>query len=132
VIKALQSSDPRIGPDNFNEGWRPDQNVDPRIMVSSTWAFFFKPVPADVHQALTAALLTAWMDKNLQYPIEKHLPMGQHANAYALPRQYADFTGGRVWESSQQFRNAGVSPELVRRLQQWGVAYADRASRIQY
>jgi hypothetical protein len=132
VIKALQSSDPRIGPDNFNEGWRPDQNVDPRIMVSSTWAFFFKPVPADVHQALTAALLTAWMDKNLQYPIEKHLPMGQHANAYALPRQYADFTGGKVWESSQQFRSAGVSPELVRRLQQWGVAYADRASRIQY
>ena len=132
VIKAWQSSDPRIGPDNFNQGWRPDQNVDPRILISSAWTPFFKPLPAETRQALAAALLTAWMDKNLQYPIEKHLPMGQHANAYALPREYTDISGGKVWESSQQFRDAGVSPEVVRRLQQWGAAYKDRASRIQY
>jgi hypothetical protein len=74
------------------------------------------------------------MDKNLQYPIERHLPMGLRSNqhAYALPHEYADISGGKVWEASQQFRNAGVSPELVRRLQQWGLAYADRAARIQY
>jgi hypothetical protein len=132
VIKALQSSDPRIGPDNFNQGWRPDQNVDPRILISSAWAPFFKPFPPETHQALASALLTAWMDKNLQYPIEKHLPMGQHANAYQLPREYTDISGGKVWESSQQFRDAGVSPDAVRRLQQWGLAYKDRASRIQY
>jgi hypothetical protein len=134
VIKALQSTDPRLGPDNLSQGWRPEQNVDPRIMISAAWAPVFKPLPVEVHQALTAALLAAWMDKNLQYPIEKHLPMGLRSNphAYALPHDYADISGGKVWEASQQFRNAGVSPELVRRLQQWGLAYADRAARIQY
>jgi hypothetical protein len=134
VIKALQSTDPQLGPDNLSQGWRPDQNVDPRIMISAAWAPVFKPLPIEVHQALTAALLAAWMDKNLQYPMEKHLPMGlrSSAHAYALPHDYADISGGRVWEASQQFRNAGVSPELVRRLQQWGLAYADRAARIQY
>jgi hypothetical protein len=134
VIKALQSTDPHLGPDNLTQGWRPDQNVDPRIMISAAWAPVFKPLPIEVHQALTAALLAAWMDKNLQYPIEKHLPMGlrSNAHAYALPHDYADISGGKVWEASQQFRNAGVSPELVRRLQQWGLAYTNRAARIQY
>lgn len=134
VTKALQSTDPRLGPDNLGQGWRPDQNVDPRIMISAAWAPVFKPLPIEVRQALTAALLAAWMDKNLQYPIERHLPMGVHSNAYAhaLPHDYANISGGKVWEASQQFRNAGVPPELVRRLQQWGLAYADRAARIQY
>jgi len=134
VIKALQSTDPHLGPDDLSQGWRPEQNVDPRIMVSAAWAPVFKPLPIEVHQALTAALLAAWMDKNLQYPIERHLPMGlrSSAHAYALPHDYADISGGKVWEASQQFRNAGVSPELVRRLQQWGLAYTDRAARIQY
>src|SRR6266478_1302634 len=134
VIKALQSTDPHLGPDNLGQGWRPEQNVDPRIMISAAWAPVFKPLPIEVHQALTAAVLAAWMDKNLQYPIERHLPMGLRSNphAYALPHDYADISGGKVWEASQQFRNAGVSPELVRRLQQWGLAYTDRAARIQY
>jgi hypothetical protein len=134
VIKALQSTDPHLGPDNLGQGWRPEQNVDPRIMISAAWAPVFKPLPIEVHQALTAAVLAAWMDKNLQYPIERHLPMGLRSNphAYALPHDYADISGGKVWEASQQFRNAGVSLELVRRLQQWGLAYTDRAARIQY
>ncbi len=132
VIKALQSTDPRFGPDNLSQGWRPDQNVDPRIMVSPAWAPVFKPLPIEARRALTDAFLAAWMDKNLQYPIEKHLPMGLRSPAYALPHDYTDISGGKVWEASQQFRNAGVSPELVRRLQQWGVAFTDRAARIQY
>src|SRR5207244_3070569 len=69
VIKALQSTDPRLGPDNLRQGWRPDQNIDPRIMLSPLWVPIFKPLPREVHQALTASLLTAWMNKNSQYPI---------------------------------------------------------------
>jgi len=34
VTKALQSSDPQLGPDDYDQGWRPDRNVDPRIMIS--------------------------------------------------------------------------------------------------
>jgi hypothetical protein len=132
VIKSLQSSDPRLGPDNLTQGWRPDQNVDPRIMVSPAWAPIFKPLPVELHRTLTESLLAAWMDKNLQYSMAKHLPMDVHRQAYTAPQSYGDITGGKVWEAAQQFRDAGVSPGLVRRLQQWGIAFTDRAARLQY
>jgi hypothetical protein len=132
VIKALQSSDPHVGPDDLSQGWRPDQNIDPRIMISPVWAPMFKPLPLEVRQALTASLLTAWMDKNLQYPIAKYLPLGERRDAYTPSRTYGDISGGKVWEAAHQFRDAGVAADLIRRLQQWGIAFTDRAARIQY
>ena len=133
VIKALQSTDPHLGPDDYKQGWRPDENVDPRIMVSPVWAPIFKPLPVDVHRALTASLLAAWMDKNLQYPVTKYLPMsGLPASPYTTPYAYRDISGGKVWEAAQQFHNAGVAPELVGRLQAWGIALTERAARLQY
>ncbi|HYL84904.1 MAG TPA: hypothetical protein VE263_11765 [Candidatus Angelobacter sp.] len=132
VIKALQSTDPRLGPDDLRQGWRPDQNIDPRIMISPVWAPIFKSLPIEVHQALTASLLAAWMDKNLQYPIEKYLPLGLRTRDYAPPRTFGNISGGKVWEAAQQFRDAGVPAELVWRLRQWGIVFTDRAARIQY
>ncbi|HET8922170.1 MAG TPA: hypothetical protein VFN26_04150 [Candidatus Acidoferrum sp.] len=133
VTKALQSTDPHLGPDDYKQGWRPEQNIDPRIMISPVWEPIFKPLPIELHRALTASLLTAWMDKNLQYPITKYLPMGGlPERPYAPPQAYGDISGGNVWEAAQQFRDAGVAPELVGRLRQWGIAYADRAARLQY
>ncbi len=132
VTKALQSSDPRLGPDNIKQGWRPNDNIDPRIMISPVWAPFFKPLPAEVHQDLTAAMLAAWMDKNLEYPITKHLPVGVPRRPYTQPGYYGDISGGNVWQSARQFREAGVPDELIQHLQQWGIAYTDRAARIQY
>ena len=132
VVKALQSSDPRVGPEDFSKGWRPDQNIDPRVMVSPVWTPIFKPLPMEVHRALTASMLAAWMEKNLQYPIERYLPMGTSRRAYAAPRSYGEITGGRVWEAAKQFRDAGVPPELVARLQAWGISYHEREVRIQY
>jgi hypothetical protein len=132
VIKALQSTDPRLGPDNYRQGWRPDQNIDPRIMISPIWAPIFKPVPRVVQQALTESLLAAWMDKNLQYPIARYLPLGSPVAPYTPPSKYGEISGGKVWEAAQQFRDAGVGAGLVGRLQQWGIAYNDRAARLQY
>ena len=132
VTKALQSTDPNLGPDNLKQGWRPNDNIDPRIMVSPVWAPTFKPLPTEVRQALTTSFLAAWMDKNLQYPITKHLPVGVPKRPYSQPGSYGDISGGKVWESARQFREAGVPAELVQHLQQWGIAYADRAARIQY
>jgi hypothetical protein len=132
VIKALQSTDPHLGPDDYSQGWRPDQNIDPRIMINPVWAPIFKPLPIEVHQALTASVLAAWMDKNLQYPLAKYLPFGVLPHSYTPRRTYGNITGGKVWEAAQQFRSAGVEAELVRRLQQWGIAFTDRAGRLQY
>jgi len=132
VTKALQSTDPHLGPDDLSQGWRPEQNIDPRIMISAVWAPIFKPLPIEVRQALTAALLTAWMDKNLEYPIAKYLPFGLRRDTYTPLRAYGEISGGQVWEAAQQFRDAGVAPELIRRLQQWGIAFSDRAARLQY
>jgi hypothetical protein len=132
VIKALQSADPHLGPDDFNQGWRPEQNVDPRIMISPTWAPIFKPLPSEVRQTLTTSLLAAWMGKNLQYPIAKHLPFGVRSHGYVPERSYGDITGGKVWEAAQQFRAAGVPSDQVERLLQWGIEFSDRAARLQY
>jgi hypothetical protein len=132
VIKALQSTDPHLGPDDFKQGWRPEQNIDPRIMISPLWAPVFKPLPVEVHRALTTSMLAAWMDKNLQYPVAKFLPIGLSVYGNASARRYGDISGGRVWEAAQQFRDAGVPVELVQRLEQWGIVFTDRAARIQY
>jgi hypothetical protein len=133
VIKAWQSTDPHRGPEDFREGWRPEQNVDPRIMISSVWAPMFAPLPGDVRRALTNALLAAWMDKNLQYPVAKYLPVQAGLQQfYTPPAGYADISGGNVWEAAAKFREAGVEAVLVGRLQVWGMAYIDRAARLQY
>ena len=53
------------------------------------------------------------MDKNLQYPLAKYLPIGLLHHRYSPPRAYGDITGGKVWEASQQFRDIGVKGELA-------------------
>jgi hypothetical protein len=75
VTKALQSTDAHLGPDNYSKGWRPDQNVDPRIMISSDWAPFFKPLPLEIRRAITESLLAAWMEKTMRCPITRYLPL---------------------------------------------------------
>ena len=132
VTKALQSSDPHLGPNDYSQGWRPDQNIDPRIMVSPNWASFFKPLPPGVRSILTESLLAAWMEKTLQYPLTEYLPLPVIHHDYTPRDGYSDISGGRVWEAAQQFRAAGVSDDLVVRLQNWGIAYTDRAARLQY
>jgi hypothetical protein len=132
VTKALQSSDPQLGPDDYSQGWRPDQNVDPRIMISPNRVSFFRPFPPGVRRALTESLLAAWMEKTLQYPLTEYLPLPVIQHDYTPRSAYSDISGGRVWEAAQQFRAAGVSDDLVERLQNWGTAYTDRAARLQY
>jgi hypothetical protein len=133
VTKALQSTNPRLGPEDYSRGWRPEQNIDPRIMVSADWAPIFQPLPDEVRRALTNSLLAAWMDKNLQYPLAKFLPLqGGLQQFYTPSPAYGGITGGKAWEATQQFREAGVAPDLVERLRLWGIGYTDRAARLQY
>jgi len=132
VTKALQSSDPQLGPDDYDQGWRPDRNVDPRIMISPNWVAFFRPFPPGVRRALTESLLAAWMEKTLQYPVTEYLPLPVIQQDYTPRSAYSGISGGRVWEAAQQFRAAGVSDDLVNSLQNWGIAYTDRAARLQY
>lgn len=132
VTKAFQSTNPQLGPDDFREGWRPDQGVDPRIMISLKWEPMFKPFPLPVRRALTESLLAAWMDKNLQYPIAEYLPLPTLQHDYKPRASLGDISGGRVWSAAADFRAAGVSDEVVDRLRSWGMAYTDRATRLQY
>jgi hypothetical protein len=81
---------------------------------------------------LCAAVLAAWLDKNLQYPIHKYLPLGVIRQAYTPSSAYGDISGGKVWSAAPQFREAGVSDEVLERLEQWGMVFTDRAARIQY
>ena len=132
VAKALQSTDPHLGPDDFSSGWRPDQDVDPRIMISANWKPIFKALPFEVRRTLTDSLLSAWMDKTQQYSLAKYLPLPTLQRDYTRRDLYSDISGGQVWRAAGQFRNAGVSNDLVERLLDWGTAYTDRAVRLQY
>ena len=44
----------------------------------------------------------------------------------------AGISGGGVWSAAADFQAAGVSDEIVNRLTNWGTAYTDRATRLQY
>jgi len=132
LIKALQSTDPRIGPEDVKQGWRPEQNVDPSLLVNPAWTPVFKALPDDVRRAVTEAVLAAWLDKNLQYPVGQYFRVGLAEVNYAAPAKYANISGGKAWTSAPLFLAAGVDPDLVRRLQKWGTAYTDTASRFQY
>ena len=131
VIKAIQSTDPRIGPDDVSQGWRPNQNVDPTIMVSEAWEPMFKPFSADMKRSIIESFIAAWMDKNTQYPVARYFRVGLSENSYA-PSSYGGISGGNAWEAAPLFAAAGVNPELIRRLQNWGEAYTDVAARFQY
>jgi hypothetical protein len=45
---------------------------------------------------------------------------------------YSDISGGKVWQATEQFHAIGVSDDLLERVQNWGLAYTDRAARLQY
>jgi len=57
LIKAMQSTDPRIGPEDRAQGWRPDQSVNPTIMVNEAWAPMFEALSREVRRAITESLL---------------------------------------------------------------------------
>ena len=132
VIKAMQSSDPNIGPENIDEGWRPDRNVDPRIMIGKQWVPTFLPLGSEMKQAITEALLTAWLDKTLRYPPVSYFKRGLAGSGYAEPGDLRDISGGRAWEAGAQFQAAGVKLELIGRLEEWGRTYTGLAQLFHY
>jgi len=129
----MQSSDPKIGPENELRGWRPEGTVDPRIMVSRPWLTQFESLPADVRRSVTEAMLSAWLDKTLKYRTAQYFPQGKTAReSYTAPKEFAEFSGGNTWVAVPQFRAAGVSEATVARLLQWGRAWTEMAGRLQY
>ena len=132
VTKAFQATNPKLGPDDFSHGWRPDQGVDPRRVVSEKWRLIFNPLSWEVRRALTESLLSAWLNKTLQYPIAEYLPLPPLQHDYRARELFRDIGGGGVWNAAEKFHSAGVSDAVFDRLRNWGVDYTGRAARIQY
>src|SRR5207237_4210679 len=130
--KTLKSTEPRLGPEDIAEGWRPAQNVGPTIMVNASWAPMFQPLTNEEKQAITESLLDAWLEKNLQYAVGRYFRVGLSESSYALPANYASIAGGKVWEAAPLFTEAGVAPELISQLRKWGASYGSIAARFQY
>ncbi len=122
IIKAIQSTDPNLGPTNIAEGWRPDQNIDPRIMISEKWASEFRSLPDDLRSSLTEAFLSAWLDKTLRYPTVSYFQRGLQGSFYKVPNEFLDISGGNVWKAVAHFREAGVSAKNLSRVEAWGKA----------
>jgi hypothetical protein len=132
LIKGMQSTDPRTGPEDVVRGWRPNQTVDPTIMVNPSWAPIFQVLSVGEKRAITESLLAAWLDKNLQYRVDRYFRGGLSEKSYTPPASYGRIAGGKPWEAAPLLIAAGVNPELVRRLQNWGVSYTETAARFQY
>ena len=132
IIKALQSTDPQLGPENVAEGWRPNQNVDPSILVIPAWESVFSALPAEVRRAVVESMLEAWLDKNAQYPTARYFVLGRSEKSYTPPAELGAISGGKAWDASPEFQAVGVKPWLIKRLGDWGHAYADMASRYNY
>jgi hypothetical protein len=132
VIKAMQSTDPRIGPEDEAQGWRPNRSVEPSIMVNPSWARVFEPLPSAIKKAITESLLEAWLDKNAQYPLAHYFAAGRSQRSYKAPLDLGAISNGKVWEASLQFHQAQISPQLIRRLMDWGHDYTDAAARFSY
>jgi hypothetical protein len=132
LIKAMQSTDPRIGPENRAQGWRPRNNVDPTIMISEAWTPIFQPLSSDTKRAIAESFLAAWLDKNAQYPVGRYFTVGESEQSYTIPESFGGIAGGKVWEDAPLFLAAGVNPDTIRRLQKWGADYEGVAARFQY
>ncbi len=132
VIKALQSTDSNIGPENVDEGWRPERTIDPRIMVAPEWSKTFSALDAQTRLAITQSLLAAWLDKNLHYPAGAYFQLGRSASGYLPPADLQGISGGRAWEEAGAFTAAGVDQRLVAQLQNWGKTYTSLAGLFHY
>jgi len=132
AIKATQSTDPALGPGNLVEGWRPDQTIDPRMMVAPEWSETFAGLPADERLAITQAWLGAWLEKCSRYPTASYFYRGQVQGSYAPPKGLREISGGKVWEAAPLFLAAGVDAGLVRRLKVWGAGYRAAAGLFHY
>jgi hypothetical protein len=132
AIKATQSTDPKLGPEDLAEGWRPELNIDPRLMIALEWRATFAALPAAQSKAIAEAWLGAWLEKNSRYPTASYFYRGQVPGSYAAPRELDDISGGKVWESAPQFRSAGVDTRFVHRLEAWGAGYVAGTALFHY
>ena len=132
LIRAMQSTDPHAGPENITEGWRPEQNLDPRIMVDAAWAPMFASLPPDLRRVITESLLAAWLDKTMQYSPASYFKLGLSASAYSAPIGLQNIYGGKVWQAETQFQAAGVKSDLLQRVQDWGQIYTKVAELFHY
>ena len=90
------------------------------------------PLEPAVKSAIIEGMLAAWLDKNEQYAVGRYFTPGLSERSYAPPASFGGIAGGYVWEAAPQFRAAGVSAAVVRRLTAWGAAYQDVGARFQY
>jgi cytochrome c553 len=132
AIAATQSTDPKIGPHDNARGWRPDQTIDPRMMVTPEWSETFAGLAPGERRAITQAWLSAWLEKCTSYPVVTYFRLAQLPDSYEPPKDLRAISGGKVWESASRFRVAGINANLVDRLELWGIQYMAMSSLFQY
>lgn len=132
AIKANQSTDIAFGPEDSARGWRPEQNIDPRMLVAPHWQSTFAGLSAKDRQAITQAWLEAWLEKSTRYPITDYFYRAQLPAHYVLSPELHEISGGGVWMAAARFRAAGVDSALVNRLEAWGQEYGKAAELFHY
>ncbi len=92
----------------------------------------FQPLKPEVRRAITDAMLTAWLDKNFRYRTAQYFTQGATGHNYTPPKEIAAISGGNVAAAAPQFEAAGVSPQTIKRLEQWGRSYKNMGESLHY
>jgi hypothetical protein len=132
AIAAMQSTDSKIGPQDYAKGWRPDRTIDPRMMVTPEWSETFAGLVPAQRRAIAQAWLSAWLEKCTRYPVVTYFHLAQLPDSYEPPKDLRAISGAKVWESASRFREAGVDAKLIDRLELWGAQYMAMSSLFQY
>jgi hypothetical protein len=132
AVAAMQQTDRRVGPEDKAAGWRPDQMLDPRMIVADDWRETFAGLTADERRAIAEGWVRAWLDKSESYAIASYFHRAQLAGSYVPPKELRDVSGGKVWEAAEEFRRIGMDEGLVERLLVWGRELMRGAALFQY
>ncbi len=132
AVAGMQATARRVGPEDTAEGWRPDQMLNPRMMVAPGWQETFAGLDAGERRAIAEGWVRAWLGKSGSYAMASYFHRAQLAGSYAPPKELRDVSGGKVWESSAAFRGMGINEGLVERLEAWGREFVRALALYQY
>jgi len=119
MTKAIQVTDNGIGVENMWVGWRPSTVGDISKLVHWNFLPMWRNVPAARKAQVMEALLRAWFDKSRQYTPPQYITGGT-VNPNSVPRSWYDGSfGDKVFYMIPQFRQAGVSGDLLEDIIDW-------------
>jgi hypothetical protein len=120
LIKAFQTFDNGIGPENQFSGWRPQWSADVNTLVHWNFLPMWRDVPAQTRAQIMQVMLRCWLQKSREF-LPGQYYAGKVADPTQAPRAFYDGPlGNKMMWMIPQFRTAGVDGQLLNEVADWG------------